>query len=92
MKLVLNTFAPILFELAEDCYPDDIFNLRDVILKPVRKLDIRVAQDCREVVETVTALVAGCLPLGGLPRHRPGQSDHCSCASRDGEGEGKKGE
>ncbi|KUI68331.1 hypothetical protein VM1G_04168 [Cytospora mali] len=56
MKLVYNTFAPILFGLAEYCDPDDIFNLRELVLGDVRKFDICVAQHCREVAETVKEL------------------------------------
>ncbi|KAK7748877.1 hypothetical protein SLS53_000901 [Cytospora paraplurivora] len=56
MKLIYNAFAPTLFGLAKSYGPDDIFNLRDVVLRGVRKFDRRVAQHCREVTETVKKL------------------------------------
>lgn len=56
MKLIFNAFAPILFPLAEHCDPDDIFNLRNVILKAVLKFDHCVEHHCFEVADTVKEL------------------------------------
>ncbi|ROV94366.1 hypothetical protein VPNG_09397 [Cytospora leucostoma] len=56
MRLIYNAFAPTLFGLAKSYGPDDIFNVRDVVLRGVRKFDRRVAQHCREVTETVKKL------------------------------------
>lgn len=56
MKLVYNAFAPILFGLAKSYGPDDIFNLRNVVLRGIGRFDRRVAQHCREVTETVKKL------------------------------------
>ncbi|ROW09517.1 hypothetical protein VMCG_02289 [Cytospora schulzeri] len=56
MKLVFNAFAPVLFPLAEHCDPDDILNLRAVVLKVVLKFAHCVAHDCFEVTDTVKEL------------------------------------
>lgn len=56
MKLVFNAFFPILFALAEHYDPDDILNLRKVVLKPVLKFEHCVAHHCFEVADTVKEL------------------------------------
>lgn len=56
MKLVFNAFAPILFPLAKHCDPDDIFNLRNLVLQAVLKFDHCVKHYCFEVTDTVKEL------------------------------------
>ncbi|ROW05006.1 hypothetical protein VSDG_00332 [Cytospora chrysosperma] len=56
MKLVFNAFGPILFPLAEHCGPDDIINLRNLLLEAVLKFDHCVERHCLEVADTVKEL------------------------------------
>lgn len=56
MKLVFDAFSHILFVLAEHCGPDDIFNLRNVALKPILRFAHCVAHYCFEVADTVKDL------------------------------------